>query len=183
LIVLGTGHRAQAGKSLFCNTIIEQCSRIGISCGLYSISSAIIDYLIAKNVLPAGTQRNEKDLAQNKLLVDTGNEKRRENSHFWIDAIHTMIVRDNYKVALVPNVRFPSEAELVKELGGYSVLVERVNADGSRFISESRNPNDCTETAMEFWNWDFKIINMHNRPFWLRSQAIALFDYLRNGAE
>lgn len=183
MIVLGTGHRAQAGKSLFCNTIVEQCSRIGISCGLYSISSAIIDYLVAKDVLPIGTQRNEKDLAQNKLLVDTGNEKRRENSHFWIDTIHTMIVRDSPKVALIPNVRFPSEAELVKELGGYNVLVERLNENGSRFISDSRDPNDLCEVSMEFWPWDFRIVNMYKRPFWLRSQAISLFNYLREGAE
>jgi hypothetical protein len=183
MILLGVGQRAEHGKSSFCKTIIEHCDRTGFKCGEYSISDSIIKYAVETGLLPEGIIRGECSDEQVAVLVKLGNEKRRGNEDFWVDQIHTAIDRDQPKVALIPNVRFPSEADFVKSLGGWNVRVTRLNANGSRFISSSRNPNDETETSLEFWNWDFEILNMDGRPYWLRRQAIGLFEYLKDGAE
>lgn len=182
MIVLGAGHRAQQGKSSFCSAIAEQCDRIGIKWKEYSISDSILEYAIASGRLPE-IGRSECTDEQVKVLVEIGNEKRAEAETFWVDQIRKAIEEDRPEFALIPNVRFASEAKFVKEVGGYNVRVRRLNPNGTRFVSSSRNPNDVTETALEFWNWDFEIVNMSGRSYWLRRQAIALFDYLRDGLE
>lgn len=182
MIVLGVGHRAEQGKSSFCSVIAEQCSRIGIKWKEYSFSSSILEYAILSGRLPRIDRRECTD-DQIKILVEIGNEKRAEKENFWVDKIREVIKRDRPGFALIPNVRFASEAEFVKEVGGHNVRVSRLNPGGTKFISPSRDPNDVTETALEFWNWDFEIVNISERPYWLRRQAIALFEYLRDGGE
>ena len=182
MILLGVGHRAESGKSTFCATIIEQCSRIGISCGEYSIGDAVLEYCIREGLLPK-LRRDELHNGQIETLARVGYEKRKENADFWLDQVHTRISAEHPKVVLVPNVRYANEARWAKDLGGHTVLVERFNGDGTRFISETRNPNHPSETGLAFWPWDFRIANIPNRPYWLRRQATALLEYLRDGAE
>lgn len=180
MIVLGVGNRARQGKSLFCATIIERCSFIGISCREYSISEAIIQCCIAEGILPKNAKREACDP---NILVRVGNAKRAERKDYWVNEISKAIDIDKPQVALIPNVRFPQEVELVKSLGGYTVRVRRLNPNGTFYISPDRNPNDPCECTLDLAAWDFEIVNMPGREFWLRRQAAALFDYLREGAE
>jgi len=180
--LIGAGNRAKQGKSLFCQTIIEHCDRIGIKWREYSISDLILAYAIEAGLLPKMTRAECTD-GHVAILVKLGNEKRAENEDFWVDQIHTAIVRDKPNVALIPNVRFPSEAEFIKGFGGVNVRVSRLNANGTKYVSPSRDPNDQTETSLDFWKWDFEIRNVAGRPYWLRRQAIALFEYLKDGGE
>lgn len=108
---------------------------------------------------------------------------RAKRSAWWSNAICKQIKIEKPNVALVPNVRFLDEAEMCKYLGGFCVEVVRYNENGSRFISSDRDPNTPAETSLENWNWDFRIVNMPGRTFWLRRQAIALFEYLKDGGE
>lgn len=182
MILIGTGHKAGHGKSLFCLAIAEHCGHIGTKCKEYSISDLILREAIKNSLIPAGTVRSECTPEQVKILVDIGNERRAEDENYWVDQIAYAIIRDRPDVALIPNVRFPNEAKFVKAIYGFNVLVRRINQDGSDFISASRDPEDITETALDAWPWDFEILNMDRKPFWLRKQAKALFDYLRDGA-
>ena len=182
MILIGVGHRAQQGKSEFCDTIIEHCGRTGLRYCEYSISDLILRYCIDNNLLPE-MRREDCSSEQIQLLVKIGNEKRAENEFFWLDQIRAAIVRDKPKVALIPNVRFPNEAEFVKSLNGVNVRVKRYNANGTDFISSCRDPNDQTECSLDFWRWDFEIRNMAGKQHWLRRQAIALLEYLQDGGK
>lgn len=182
MILIGIGNRAKQGKSLFCETIIDHCSRSGIKAREYSISDLVMADCIARGLLP-DVPRTRLDSEQVKVLVKVGNERRAEEENFWIDKIRDMISGEMPDVALLPNVRFPSEALFVKSLGGFNVRVRLYNANGTRFISPDRNPNDPTETSLDFWKWDFEIRNMAKKPYWLRRQATALLDYLWDGGE
>jgi len=121
MILIGAGSRARQGKSLFCKTIIEHCDRTGIKWREYSISDAILRYCIDREILP-DVRREVCTPEQVQVLVEIGNAKRRDNENFWIDEIHTEIVNDKPAVALIPNVRFPSETEFVKEMDGFNAL-------------------------------------------------------------
>ena len=180
MIIIGAGSRAKQGKSLFCATIIEQCSRQGIRCVEYSISSAILAYCIREGILPPDATRETCDP---NVLVRVGNEKRSENKHFWIGPLGEQIETERPAVALLPNVRFPTEHGLVTDLGGWNARITRYNENGTRYISPDRDPNDLCEVSLDHARFDFEIHNMYAKPYWLRRQAIALFDYLREGAE
>lgn len=182
MILIGVGNRAQSGKSLFCATIKEQCGRIGIKCGEYSFSAAILDYCIRDGLLP-NLSRQELSDAQIEVLVRVGYEKRRGNEDFWVDQLHTKISSERPDIALIPNLRYENECRFVRDLQGHCVRVRRLNADGTTFISPCRDANHPSERALEFWPWDFEIRNMAGKPFWLRRQAVALFEYLRDGGE
>ena len=178
MIAIGIGHRARQGKSSFASAIIENCSRSGLSCVEYSVSDAILDCAIEEGLVPPGTRRDQCDP---NILVALSWEKRKDKPNFWVDTIAARIEHDWAKVAIIPNVKMPSEFGLVKDLGGVNVKITRKNPDGTRFISGDRDPNDPLETSLEFFRWDVEITNIYNRPFWLRRQAVALLEYLTDG--
>jgi hypothetical protein len=180
MLVIGIGHRAQQGKSLFSEKIVKQCERVGISCGEYSFSDAIIDYCIETGALPANTHRSDCDP---NLLVKVSKEKREADLNFWVNRVRPRIEAEKKKVVIVPNIRFPQELRMVKEMGGVTVRVRRKNANGTWFISPCRDANDPCENSLDFAPWNFEIVNMASRPFWLRKQAVGLLSYLLDGAE
>lgn len=180
MIVIGVGSKAQQGKSLFCATIAEQCSRNGAKCVEYSISGEILNHCIREGILPTDARRETVDP---NVLVEAGTWGRAQSKTYWTDKLRARIDAERPAVALIPNVRFPTEQEMVKQFGGFNVRVTRLNPNGSRFISTDRSPNDDCETSLDLAVWDFEIVNHTGRGYWLRRQAIALFEYLREGAE
>jgi hypothetical protein len=181
-ILLGIGARAQQGKSSFASAILERCDHVGIHAREYSISDEIIVYCVAAGLLPPGTRRHECDP---NLLVRIASEKRAEDENFWVNQIRAAIESDRKRieVAIIPNVRAESEMRLVKSLSGWTVRVTRLNPNGTRFISRDRDANNILECGLDLAVWDFEIVNISGRPFWLRKQAAALLEYLRDGAE
>lgn len=89
---------------------------------------------------------------QRRLLQWWGTEYRRVQfgEHYWTDRLWDIMRHDNPQVALVPDTRFPNEADSIRLNDGYLIRVTRPNF----------NPSDdhISETALDNYTWDETIM-------------------------
>lgn len=84
---------------------------------------------------------------------------RKKNPDYWIRIVEKRLDEEGQSaIAIITDVRFPNEADFVKESGGYLVEVIRVNEDGSRYYDPGRDPHHLSEIALdEYSKWDFVV--------------------------
>lgn len=181
-LVLGFSGRSEHGKTISCEAIRDHVTKRGGVAKIYSISDLIIRYCIGVGLLPVGFKRGPHNTKEEiKILVDTGNRRRAEHGEtVWVEEFVTEMKSDSgVDVAMCPNLRFVQEARAVQTIpGGYIIRMTRKNADGSIFISQSRNPNDITETSLEFWPADFEIVMKDGHEALTSEFAITLYEYI-----
>ena len=176
MLIIGLGHRARQGKNLVCDAILEGCASQDIAARVYEFSAEVSAYCVERGLLADAVPRDRKTL---EVLQRVGMEMRQQDSDFWINRLWGRLCADRPQVALIPNIRYPNEAERVKADGGVCVLVERFNADGSQYIDPGRDPNHPSETALRAWPWDYRLAAGSGQSAWLCTQARALFRHLR----
>ena len=115
-----------------------------------------------------------------KLLQWWGTEFRRQHfgHDYWVKKIFASIPA-NLDIALISDVRFVNEAEAIKQLGGYTINVQRLNRDGSQFFSSDRPVNHPSEIALDGYNWDFYLKIPEGHAALTAELAITLAVYLR----
>lgn len=115
-----------------------------------------------------------------KLLQWWGTEFRRNNfgQDYWVKRTFSQIPA-NLDVAMITDVRFPNEAEAVEQRGGFSVNVQRLREDGTQYTDPSRPADHPSETALDGWNWNFRLVSPNGHQAWTAQQAINLVEYLR----
>jgi len=115
-----------------------------------------------------------------KLLQFWGTEYRRKEfgENYWVDRMFASIPA-NLDIALISDVRFPNEADGIKQRGGYTVNVTRLREDGTPYRSSDRPVDHPSETALDDYNWQFRLSNPEGHQAWLEEQAITLVEYLR----
>lgn len=70
---------------------------------------------------------------------------------FWVDQLVSWIERSGHDRIVVPDVRFPNEAEAIREAGGLLVRIDRPGVRGDGHVSE---------TALRDWDgWDHVFVN------------------------
>ncbi|HXQ34297.1 MAG TPA: hypothetical protein VN843_09810 [Anaerolineales bacterium] len=141
-------------------------------------------YVLPKWVLDAPTLPKSSAAPHGKwgaLLQWWGTDLRRVEfgENYWVDKTVAQIKKENPDVALITDTRFPNEAQAVKDLGGYTFNVTRLNADGSLFIAPDRPANHVSETALDGWAWDLKIVNSDGHAALTGELAITYVEYLR----
>jgi len=114
-----------------------------------------------------------------KLLQWWGTEFRRaQNPNYWVDKFVAGI-NSKADIVLVTDMRFLNEAERIKQLGGYTVQVNRLNADGTPFVDTARPANHVSEIQLDGYNYDYKItVKTGDLPL-LEEWAITLVSFLR----
>ena len=89
-----------------------------------------------------------------KLLQYWGtNYRRAQDPDYWTKKLFASIP-NNIQIALITDVRFPNEAQGIKERDGYLVNVQRINEDGFQYVAPDRPADHPSETALDSWNWD-----------------------------
>ena len=115
-----------------------------------------------------------------KLLQWWGTEYRRsQDAQYWVKKLIAQIVSENPDVALITDTRFKNEVAAVKALGGYTLNISRKNADGTTFVDPSRPADHISETELDDWNWDLKIVNSYGHAALVGELAITYVEYLR----
>ena len=117
-----------------------------------------------------------------KMLQWWGTEFRREQcgANYWVREVHGQLIQG---INLITDVRFPNEAEFVKDMGGYTVNVTRLNKDGSIYADPSRPADHASEIALDGYNWDFRIIVKDGDQALKADYACTLIDYLMGRAQ
>lgn len=114
-----------------------------------------------------------------KLLQWWGTEYRRaEDPNYWVKQWGASI-NSKANIVLTTDMRFTNEAQAIKYAGGYTVQVNRLNTDGTRFIDPSREPNHPSETQLDGYNYDYKITVKTGDLALLEEWAVTLVHYLR----
>ena len=147
VLVLGLGHKARHGKDTCAQAMLESAPadvlRIGFADALY-------DYCRVKYAM------GPKDAS---LLQKVGVSERAIDPYVWIKAVYYKILDKTPKVVVIPDVRFLNEAQFVKDMGGYTIKVERRTADDRMYQADDRDPGHVSETQLDDYSWDLTITN------------------------
>lgn len=82
-------------------------------------------------------------------------------------------------ICLIPDVRFPNEAEWIKDRGGKLIKVERVMPDGSLYVDPTRSAKHDSERALDSYDgWDAVIREADGNLVGLAQKAVDTFTAL-----
>ena len=178
-LVIGLAGKAEHGKTAAARIICEWVTNNGGTAGIFEISKLIYNHAVELGLLPPGLERDKMTNEQVKVLVDEGSRMRNTvDPNYWTDRVIPWALESNVDVAIIPNLRFPQEAEAVRRTKGYVWRVNRLNPAGSPFVSTTRDPNHETETALDRWPADFYIYNVTGHGALLEELVVTLYEYV-----
>lgn len=177
MLTIGFVGRAKSGKTTATDAIQQRVTNLGLRSQIFDIGQEIQKYCTMEKLIP-DKPRQELTTAELDILVQTGFQKRQEDPNFWVSKINYTIIRDVPDIALVPNVRYPNEIDLIRNLKGVLVFVKSLNPNGSEFISRDRDPNHPSESQLDERDADFFLTAKRSQPGLVEAQAVTLFEYL-----
>lgn len=112
-----------------------------------------------------------------KLLQWWGTEYRRaQDPQYWVKNWKAGI-NPQADVVITTDMRFLNEAAAIREIGGFTVNVVRLNADGKPYIDPTRPATHQSEIDLDGYNYDYAI---HSKDAVLTGEfAITLVHFLR----
>ncbi len=114
-----------------------------------------------------------------KLLQWWGTEYRRtQDPEYWTRQ-WKVAINPKANIVLTTDMRFLNEAWTVKSVGGFTVQVNRKNADGTMFVDPTRPANHVSETQLDGYNFDYQMTVKTGDLVLLEEWAITLVHYLR----
>lgn len=90
----------------------------------------------------------------------------------WADVVRRQLEAEPYRDFVISDVRFPNEAQMVRDLGGVTVEIRRTGYAGIGHISE---------TALADWDWDH-VIDNDSSVVELEKKIVAFVKGLKQGA-
>jgi NAD-dependent SIR2 family protein deacetylase len=159
MLIIGIGYKKFSGKDTLASMIQEEMGHD--VCGIIHFADAL------KREVSAATGVSVEDINKNKdqfrpILQWWGTEFRRQFlpgvNDYWVDKVRETIdasiaIGTSLKVVLVPDTRFPNEADWIKARGGKLIKIERPSIE-SIDLHQS-------EIAMNSYKreWDMLIVN------------------------
>lgn len=185
MVLIGLGNKARQGKDFVANYMKEAYPGIK----LYSFAAQLKlyckehhDQLLSQWQLAHQTKqipaiKEDPIYGCTSILQWFGTDiARRQNPNIWVDILRTNIKSDWPAIAIITDVRFPNEAEFVKENDGYMVEVIRVREDGTRYLDSSRDPKHTSECALDEYPYDFVIRVKDGALDILKQKAIGVLN-------
>jgi len=168
VIVIGLGHKARQGKNYVANYMQQAYEAISF----YAFADELKRYCkehhdelepqwqLAHQTKQKPAFKDDPIYGCTPILQWYGTDiARKADPDTWVKAVAQRIESEQPTVAIITDVRFPNEAQFVKEKAGYLVEVIRRNADGSQYRDPGRDPNHPSETALDdYLGWDFTIM-------------------------
>lgn len=163
MLLLGLGCNKQVGKDTAAEYLEKKFSgRVRRVSFADKLKQVAIDLFALSNAQCYGSQEDKEaidpryGISSRDILKGIGNKMREIYSPIWIDTVFNSTIpvfeKQGYDVFIFSDVRFPNEANKIKDRGGYLVKV-------------FRNTNlpvdtDISETALnDYVGWDFQIEN------------------------
>lgn len=104
----------------------------------------------------------EKDEVGRSLLQYVGTDRVRSQSpDYWVNFIASMLTffDDEWDVVLIPDCRFPNEAELMTHFYGFDATIVRINRPDMKSKLTAEQQVHESETAMDNYDFDHVITN------------------------
>lgn len=185
MLLIGLGHRARQGKDTVANYMKLQDNRVKI----YSLAEELKKYCALNHDALIVQWRREHPNTQPAFKEDPiygwtsilqwyGTDvARRHDPGTWIKILDSRFRSEKPQFAVVTDIRYPNEAEYIKQNGGYMVNVIRQNNDGSQFISNDRDPNHPSEVSLnEYEGYDFIIEALDGDLKTLKRKSIGVLN-------
>jgi hypothetical protein len=167
VIVIGFGHRARQGKNTAALAVLESLP-LDCQVRMYAFGDALRwevrkaciamggQWELIKAWKEAGIMPEWVEYEDNKprsLLQWWGTEYRRsKDPDYWVKRLRKTLDAQRPEVALISDVRFPNEAEVLREWGGYSVKVKRLG------VPDVPVHEHASESALDsYTDWDYFI--------------------------
>jgi len=167
--IVGIGYKARQGKNLLARTIREniQEAELGVVVEIYSFATAL------KSFCRAIGWMKDKDP---RILQLVGTDIMRSiNENVWVDCLKYQIEEESPDIALIADMRFPNEFQFCKE-NGMAIKISRLNADGSQWVADDRDPNHPSEIALDNednFDFEFKVRDGDRRTMYRVAKAAA----------
>jgi hypothetical protein len=121
------------------------------------------------DLCPLGKQRT--------LLQWWGTEFRRSvNTNYWVDRLAETIAKENPRVALITDMRFPNEMDFVKQCGGDMVRVDRPSLPPLNGAAGA-HPSELALANVPDWEWT-AILKNDGTLEEFKVKTLKLFDTL-----
>lgn len=170
MFVLGMGHKARHGKDFLAKSLVMHCNARGIFAKQYGFADALRAYC------RVAFGMREKDAP---LLQVVGTDIfRKRNPDIWVRVLEDTLLEQQPEVAVITDMRFPNEADMIKRLGGSTIDVQRITVTGQPYVATDRDPNHPSETALDGYAFDRIVIAMSGDTEDLVGQGIASFEIL-----
>jgi len=145
--IIGIGHKCRHGKDTAATHIVQQTR------GQARIFSLADDVYAVARIIFGMTKKNPS------MLQWIGTEGfRSKDPQTWVNSLYWNIYNKRPAIAVIPDVRFPNEAEFVKNAGGVLIKVSRLAGDGLPYVAADRDPNHPSETALDGYDgWDYRV--------------------------
>jgi len=166
-LIIGFGHKARHGKDWAAKTIAEAVPGVRV----LNFATSLKAYCR----VAFGMRGKDARLLQ---VIGTDVLRAKEPDIF-VRVLYDTLCEDPPKVVLIPDVRFPNEAQLIKDVGGFVIKVVRLQAGHvtyTPYVSGDRDPNHPSETALDqYTGWDGRIVAVDGDLPGLESQALDMY--------
>jgi len=184
-ILIGIGSKARQGKSFVANVMRDLApERVQI----FSLAEALKEECAAKHEQLAAEFRRIKGrdpqppkddpiYGWTEILQYYGTDViRAADPDRWVRLASEKIRLAAPEIAIVPDVRFPNEADWIKLRGGTLVQVLRKLPSGDNYVDPGRDPRHPSEVALdEYIGWDFVLMARDGDLERLRQKAEVVF--------
>lgn len=142
--IIGLGHKARHGKDYLAGCLLKLLP-----------GSRIFSFADDLKALARALGMTSKHPA---FLQQLGAAMRALDENYWVDCVFLKLEELNPPYAIVPDVRFPNEADVLKRHGAFLVKVERFALDGTLYVDPSRPATHESETALDgYTGWNEQV--------------------------
>ena len=160
ITVIGITGKMMSGKDTLANFLHFAFSDSRITWFAYPMKQMMIDYFgFTKKDLYDSESKKEFNsfwgMTNREALQKIGTDCFRNNFHkdTWLKTMEVNIIQDPKPLIIIPDVRFPNEAQLINSLGGVVIKLNRPNN-----ITENYTQH-VSETSIDHINADVTIQN------------------------
>lgn len=156
--IIGISGAARSGKDTLGDNFASILKEWGIKCQKQSFANQLkieTDDFLKKTIgISAFTQKDEEKSIIRPLLVTWGTHVRRKiDPDVWIKLVEKSLLPDT--VTIITDVRFDNELQWVKDMGGYSVFVDRYTPQGSLVPPANQDEQEHTINLRSKCNHSF----------------------------
>lgn len=181
MLIIGFGSRARQGKDTAAEAVVDyyenkahqfsmhglkpvaRAQRVGFADALYEVCKNEYNMIV-------------KDAP---LLQRIGAQRREQDPDYWIKRAFAKVNKQT-DILVIPDCRYKNEVKFIKAQGGYLVNVQRLNPDGTAFITTDRPSDHPSETDLDGYAWDFYLKTTEGHAALTAQMAVCLVEYLRS---
>jgi hypothetical protein len=183
MLIIGIGNKARSGKDTAGEAIVahfeREAFRLKRNYSLRSIGPTVKLYKFADALYAECRELHGMTEKDAPLLQRVGMDRRLEDSNYWVKQVESRVNADKPDIAVITDMRFLNEAEFVKANGGITINVSRLNAYGGLYVSDDRPSYHPSETQLDGYNWDYKLVAKTGEAPLIEQLAVVIVEFER----